>query len=64
MKIVLDFTAEEWSVTHRCIERRYRDLRQKILEGDRKGRGVRRYIKEAELLEKLLQKMKVPPEEG
>ncbi|MDA8352353.1 MAG: hypothetical protein M0Z65_04040 [Firmicutes bacterium] len=58
MRVELSLSAEEWLAALNCIERRYKELRQKILEGDRTGRRIEWYREEALLLERVLEELR------
>lgn len=58
MKVEVNLSREEFQVAKQCLERRYGELRRKILEGDRKGRSIQRYRQEAQLLERVIEEIK------
>ncbi|QKG83552.1 hypothetical protein GXN76_03065 [Kroppenstedtia pulmonis] len=58
MKVEVNLSQEEFQVAKQCLERRYYELRRKILEGDRKGRSIQRYRQEAQLLERVIEEIK------
>ncbi|SMO72085.1 hypothetical protein [Melghirimyces algeriensis] len=58
MKVVMDLSTEEWQAALSCIERRFKELRMKVLEGDRKGRSIQRYREEVFLLGRVLDEWK------
>ncbi|OYD07443.1 hypothetical protein [Paludifilum halophilum] len=57
MNITMDLSWEEFKAARKCLERRYRELRHKVLEGDRKGRSIHWYREEAILLERVLEEL-------
>ncbi|EGK14670.1 ISSth2 transposase [Desmospora sp. 8437] len=54
LRLKLDVSTREWRAVIYCLERRVNELRMKVREGDRKGRGVERYLRELSLLELVL----------
>ncbi|MDR6225996.1 hypothetical protein [Desmospora profundinema] len=58
MKVMLNLSWEEYQAAYTCMERRYRECRRKILEGDRMGRSIQRYRDESLLLERVLEEWK------
>ncbi|PTX60306.1 hypothetical protein C8P63_10970 [Melghirimyces profundicolus] len=58
MRVVMNLSGDEWLAALTCIERRYNDVRRKVLEGDRKGRSIHRYREEALLLARVIEELK------
>ncbi|WP_380163619.1 hypothetical protein [Kroppenstedtia sanguinis] len=54
LRLKLDVSTKEWQAAVDCLKRRVDELRMKVREGDRKGRGVEGYFRELSLLEVVL----------
>ncbi|PTM57620.1 hypothetical protein [Desmospora activa] len=57
MRVEINLTRDEYDAAVACIERRYRECRRKLMEGDRLGRSIKRYRDESLLLERVLEEL-------
>lgn len=58
MKVEMNLSEEEWRAALSCIERRFKELKGKLVEGDRIGRRIGYYREESLLLERVLDELK------
>lgn len=57
MRVEINLSADEYRAAVNCVERRYRECRSKLREGDRMGRSIQRYRDESLLLERVLEEL-------